>query len=79
METPQVAYVEGEVRDQSSLDVASIRRITDGTVTLELANDKTVVFRNCWEASDGVVGTEAANVGVRFESLGEGEELGIAA
>ena len=76
MERPQVAYAEGEIRDQSELSVGELRQITDGTITLELANGKHIVLRNCIEASDGTVGTEAANVGVRFESMAEGEESG---
>ena len=76
MERPQVAYVEGEIRDQSELSVGQLRQIDDGTVTLELANGKNVVFRNCIEASEGTVGTENANVQVRFESMAQGEEAG---
>ena len=34
------------------------------------------MLRNCVEASDGNVGTENANVTVRFESMAEGEESG---
>ena len=74
-EMPQVAYVEGEVRDRDDLDLEALRRITNGTVTLDLANGKTVAFQECVEVSDGTVGTENANVQIRFESGRPGEEV----
>ena len=69
---PQTGYIEGEIRDESDLSVQELREIEDATITLELANGKTVIGRNMIEASDGTVGTENANVQVRFE--GEMEE-----
>ena len=68
-EMPQVPYIEGEITDQSDLDLAALHDITDGTITLELANGKNIVLRNAWFAADGTVGTEQANVQVRFEGL----------
>ena len=73
-EMPQVPYIEGEIRDESDLSVEELRKIEDATITLELANGKTVVLRNAIEASDGTVGTENANVQVRWEGL-EAEEI----
>ena len=32
MERPQVAFIEGEIRDQSELSVGALRQIVDGTV-----------------------------------------------
>ena len=72
-EMPQVPYIEGEIRDESELSLQELRDIDDATVTLELANGKTVILRNAIEASEGTVGTENANVQVRWEGL-EGEE-----
>lgn len=73
-EMPQVAYIEGEIRDESDLSVVELREITDATITLELANGKTILLRDAHEASEGSVGTEAANVQVRFEGV-EAEEV----
>ena len=69
METPQVPYIEGELIDDAELDLAALQGITDGTVTLELANGKNIVLRNAWYAAEGTVGTEQANIQVRFEGL----------
>ena len=41
-ETPQVAFIEGEITDQSSLDLAALLLTDDATATLELANGKLI-------------------------------------
>ena len=66
-EMPQAPYIEGEVVDARALDVAALQSVTEATVTIELANGKTVVLRDAWYAADGTVGTEDANVQIRFE------------
>ena len=68
-ETPQVAYLEGEITDAGELDVAKLLNLTDTTTTLELANGKTIVHRNGWYAGDGNIGTENANIQIRIEAL----------
>jgi len=69
-EMPQVAYVEGTITDKSTLDLESdILNVTNATLTLELANGKTVVFRNAWFAGEGDVTTEEAEIAVRFEAM----------
>jgi len=73
-ETPQTPYIEGEITDRGNLDVDNLKMIDDATVTLELANGKTFLLRNAWYAGDGDVGTEEANIGIRFEGL-SGEEI----
>ena len=78
MGRPQVAFIEGEITDQRDLDLVALQNIEDGTVTIELSNGKTIVLRNAWYAADGNVGTENANVQVRFEGL-SAEELTAAA
>lgn len=74
-EMPQVPYIEGTITDKSSLDLVNdILDITNETVTLELANGKTIVLRNAWYAGEGNVTTEEAEISVRFEGL-EAEEV----
>jgi hypothetical protein len=46
-------FVEGEVFDQPDLDIAMLLKVSDATVTLQLANDKVVVFKNAWYAGTG--------------------------
>ena len=74
-EMPQVPYVEGEITDSEDLDVGTLVNMSDATVTLEIANGKTVVLRNAWYAADGQIGTEEANIQVRFESRSPGVEV----
>jgi len=71
---PQVAFIEGAITDAADLDVAAMQALEDGTVTLELANGKTVVLRNAWHASEGNATTEQGEIAVRWEGL-SAEEL----
>lgn len=73
-EVPQVAFIEGEATDRGSLDLAKLVTMKDATVTLALANGKTVVLRNAWYAGDGTGNTEEGNVQIRFEGA-SGEEV----
>ena len=68
-EEPQVPYVEGEVFHQAGLDLQALQRITDATVTLELANGKTVVLREAWYAAEGTGSTDEGGVEARFEGV----------
>jgi hypothetical protein len=66
-ETVQIPYIEGEITDREDLNVEAFLMITDATVTLGLANGKVIVLKNACYAGDGDVGTEEANIQVRFE------------
>lgn len=73
-ETPQPSFLEGEFTDRGNLDLNALLTMEDATVTLGLANGKTVVFRDAWYAGEGTVSTDEGNIGVRFESV-EAEEI----
>jgi hypothetical protein len=72
-ETPQPAYIEGEITDRGTLDLAKLVATVEATVTLTLANGKMVVLRKAWFAGEGTGNTEEANIAVRFEGLGAEE------
>lgn len=72
-ETPQVAFIEGEITDRGTLDLATLATLQDATVTLELANGKMIALRDAWFAGDGTGNTEEANIAVRFEGSGAEE------
>lgn len=67
MEEPQPSFIEGEITDASDVDVAALLALENATLQLDLANGKRVVQRNAWQVADGNVGTEQANIQVRFE------------
>lgn len=73
-ETPQVAFVEGEITDRGDLDLTKLVGLTGATVTLELANGKVITIRDAWYANEGTGNTEEGNIPVRFEGAG-GEEI----
>lgn len=73
-ETPQVAFIEGEITDRGDLDLEKLVQLDDITATLELANGKVVVLRNAWYAGDGNAQTEEANIQLRLEGK-SGEEV----
>ena len=71
---PQIAFIEGAITDKGSLDLASLARQEDVTVTLELANGKSIVLAAAWFAGEGTVSTEEAEITVRWESRRKGVE-----
>lgn len=73
-ETPQVAFIEGEITDRDTLDLEALANTTDATVYLRLANGKLIVLRQAWYAAEGTGNTEEGNIGVRFEGM-SGEEI----
>lgn len=69
MEQPQIPFIEGEISDDSELDVGDLLDFRGGTVTLHLRNGKVVELRDAWYAQEGNVETEESNIAVRFEGL----------
>ena len=66
-EEPQVAFIEGEIVDNPSLDLDALLRTTDATINLSLANGKAIMLRNAWYAGEGTGNTAEGKIGVRFE------------
>jgi hypothetical protein len=73
-ETPQVAFIEGEITDRGTVDLAALVRIVGATVTLDLNNGKMVVLNEAWYAGEGTGNSEEANIAVRFEGK-DAEEI----
>ena len=67
-ETPQVAFIEGEITDNDGLDLATLLDATDVVVTLQLGSGKVIVLNHAWFAGEGTGNTEEGNIGVRFEA-----------
>ena len=67
-EVPMAGYIEGEITDASGVDIEAIMRGTSETVTLRLANGKTVFARDGVFVSEGAGNTERGNIAVRWES-----------
>ena len=65
--TQQVPFIEGELTDSKSMSLKTLVNAENVTVTLELANGKTVVGAGMWYAGEGTGNTEEANIGIRFE------------
>lgn len=74
-ELPQPSSCEGLITDSSDISIRDIRRLRDVTVTLALANGKTIVLTEAVETSDGDVTTEEGEAQIRFESPNEATEL----
>lgn len=73
-ETPQVAFIEGEITDRQDLSLESLVKTENATVYLRLANSKLIVLREAWFAGEGTGNTDEGNIGVRFEGK-SGEEV----
>lgn len=72
-ETPQVPFIEGEITDNQTLDLAGLATTENATVTLELANGKVISLRDAWFAGEGTGNTEEGNIAVRFEGMSADE------
>jgi hypothetical protein len=71
---PQVPFIEGEITDDSDLDVEAFLNISGATVVLSLANGKKIMLRDAVYAGDGNIQTEEANIQFRFEGI-KAEEI----
>ena len=74
LERPQVAFIEGAITDDQTLNLKSLVEVNGATVTLELANGKVVVLRDAYFAGEGSGTSEEGEIAVRFESA-FGEEV----
>ena len=68
-ESPQIPFIEGTFTDSDELDLETLLNVRDATVTLNLANGKTVVLSEAWFASEGAVSTGEGEIEVRFEGI----------
>jgi hypothetical protein len=67
-EVPMPGYIEGEITDREDLDVRAMQDGTDETITLKLANGKTIFAKDAVYTGEGEGGTEEGNIKVRWES-----------
>lgn len=67
-EEPKIPYIEGNIRDSADLDVKVLCGISNATLTVKLANGKTVMFSGAYFAGDGTVGTMEALIKSRWEA-----------
>lgn len=74
-EEPQIPFVEGSITDNSELNMQRLVLVKDATVTLDLANGKTIVWRKAFYAAEGNTTTGEGEHEIRFESLIKGEEV----
>ena len=72
-ETPQVAFIEGEITDRGTLKLSVLVAIVDATVTLTLANGKVIVLRDAWFSAEGTGNSEEGNIAARFEGISADE------
>jgi len=68
-EMPQVPFIEGEIRDSSTLDMKKFLNTIDATVTMKHANGKTIMLRGAVFCSEGNGDTEDGKFAVRWEGL----------
>lgn len=74
-DVPQVAFIEVEITDDGSLDFKDLCTAGADTITLELANGKTVVLPDAVFAGEGTGSTADGKLTARWESQKQGEEI----
>lgn len=69
-ELPTVPFCEVELTDAGNLSLSALAATVDATLTIALANGKTIVFRNAFACNpDGLsVTTEEGVISQRFEA-----------
>lgn len=68
-ETVQAPKCEGAITDSGDLDVKTLLNLKDATVTLSLANDKVIVFKDAWYSGDGNITTEEGEIEFAIQAL----------
>lgn len=71
-QVPQAAFIEGEIRDGSEIDLEALVNAEDVTAALELSNGKTFVLSLARYIGEGTGNTAESNFPVRFESSQQG-------
>lgn len=66
-EAPKPGSISGTIRDAGGLSVAAFNAMTNVTVTLELANGKTVIGSNMWTVDAAEVKTAEGTFEVKWE------------
>src|SRR5688572_24961681 len=62
-EVPQVAFIEGNIRDRRTLDLINLTKVEDATVTLQAYNGaKVYSLRHAWWAGDGTVNVREGTI-----------------
>jgi hypothetical protein len=74
IERPRVPFIEGDFSDIGNLSLSAIQRMTDVTVTAELANGKQYVLRNAWTSTAREFDAAEGQATVRWEGMAA-EEL----
>lgn len=63
---PTQGEISAKIRDSSKVSVTGLGNITDGTITVELVNGKTVVGRNMCTAEPPEVEAEEGTISIRW-------------
>jgi hypothetical protein len=74
-EMPVAPYISGTLRDTNNLTVQDFNQMTNVTVSLSLANGKSIVGRNMWCVKVQEVKATEATFEVRFEGQSVTEVL----
>lgn len=66
---PVAPFIEGAVTDSSELKVEQLLTLRDASATLELANGKVILLRDCYYVADGQTTTMEGEIQLRLEGL----------
>lgn len=65
-EEPTPATLKGKIYDRSGFDLAAMHKLKDATIQVDLANGKSIVFRNAFASGDWNVAAKAAEITCEF-------------
>ena len=74
-EEPIPSYIQGDITDTQETSMAAVHNIDGKTALLKLANGKSILLRDTYDASDQMVNAQEGRSQVRLESSKPGEEI----
>lgn len=73
-EKPSAAMAKVTITDRGDLDVRELQEVDNATIALELANGKTVMLYEAWQAGDNGITPEEGEISCQFDAK-RGEEI----
>jgi hypothetical protein len=74
-ETPILPFLQVELTERPEFPLSAINKVSDSTITAELADGRVLMLRNAWHEGEAERNPQAGSIGsVRFVGL-SGEEI----
>ena len=73
-ETSHIPFIEGAFYTTDEFKAEELSKVTDATITVNLANGRNYLLSNAWQSGDVEIDVAAGTSTIRFEGL-QGKEI----